>query len=44
MYAFSERRNDWAMLVFRFADADAAVAAFSGCDLKLVRSVELFAR
>jgi hypothetical protein len=43
MYAFSERRNDKALLVFRFADADAAVAALSGCDLKLVSNVELFA-
>jgi len=43
MYAFSERRNDKAMLVFRFEDADAAVAALRGCDLKLVSNVELFA-
>ena len=43
MYAFSERRNEKAMLVFRFADADAAVAALSGCDLKLVSDAELFA-
>jgi hypothetical protein len=43
MYAFSERRNDKAMLVFRFENADAAVAALAGCDLKLVSSIELFA-
>jgi hypothetical protein len=43
MYAFSERRNDKALLVFRFADADAAVAALSGCDVKLVSNLELFA-
>lgn len=43
MYAFSERRNDKAMLVFRFEDADAAVAALRDCDLKLVSNVELFA-
>ena len=44
MYAFSERRNDRAMLVFRFEDADAALAALSGCDLKLVSNLELFER
>ena len=44
MYAFSERRNDKAMLVFRFENADAAVAALMGCDLKLVSGFELFAR
>ena len=44
MYAFSERRNDKAMLVFRFQDADAAVAALTGSDLKLVSNLELFDR
>jgi hypothetical protein len=43
MYAFSERRNDRAVLVFRFENADAAVAALAGCDLKLVSDIELFA-
>jgi hypothetical protein len=44
MYAFSEKLNDKALLVFRFENADAAVAALSGCDLKLVSGVELLAR
>ena len=44
MYAFSEKLNDKALLVFRFEDADAAVAALGGCDLKLVSGVELLAR
>jgi hypothetical protein len=44
MYAFSERLNEKAMLVFRFEDADAALSALAGCDLKLVGNIELFAR
>jgi len=35
MYAFSQRRNEKAMLVFRFENADTAVAALAGCDLKI---------
>ncbi len=42
MYAFSERLNDKAILVFRFENADTALAALSGCELKLVGNVELF--
>ena len=41
MYAFAEKRNDKAVLIFRFADADAAVRALQDSDINLVGNVEL---
>ncbi|NLW85592.1 MAG: ACT domain-containing protein [Planctomycetes bacterium] len=42
MYAFTFRRNDKAVLVFRFDDADAAVSKLSAAGIKVIGSKELF--
>ena len=44
MYAFTEKRGDRAMLVFRFADPDAALQALQKGGLNTVGTVELFSR
>ena len=41
MYAFTEKRGDKAVLIFRFEDADAAIAALKDSDLNLVGNVDL---
>jgi hypothetical protein len=41
MYAFTEKRKGRALLVFRFQDADAAVAALKNSDVNLIADVEL---
>jgi hypothetical protein len=41
MYAFAEKRNDKAVLIFRFEDADAAVRALKDSDVNLIGSVDL---
>lgn len=41
MYAFAEKRNDKAVLVFRFENADAAVAALKNSKVKLMETVDL---
>jgi hypothetical protein len=44
MYAFTFRRGNRAVLVFRFDDADQAVRTLQGRGLNVLDSVELFAR
>jgi len=44
MYAFTEKRGDRAMLVFRFADPDAALQALQRGGLNTVGTVDLFSR
>ena len=44
MYAFTEKRGDRALLVFRFADPDAALQALQKGGLNTVGTVELFSR
>jgi hypothetical protein len=41
MYAFTEKRDDKAVLIFRFDDADAAVEALKHSDVNLVSNVDL---
>jgi hypothetical protein len=41
MYAFAEKRNDKAVLIFRFQDPDAAVAALEHSEVQLVANVDL---
>jgi len=41
MYAFTEKRNDMAVLVIRFEDADAAIRALEHSELNLVANVDL---
>ncbi len=43
MYAFAEKRNDKAVLVFRFEDADAAVEALKHSGVNVIESVKLLA-
>ena len=42
MYAFTEKRGDRALLVFRFTDPDAAVPILLGNGINPVQPVELF--
>jgi hypothetical protein len=42
MYAFTFRRGDKAVLVFRFDDPDAALAQLQGRGVNVIGSVELF--
>lgn len=42
MYAFTFRRDDQAVLVFRFDDADAAVKTLQEAGVKVIGSKELF--
>ena len=42
MYAFTEKRGDRAVLVFRFTDPDAAVPVLLGNGINPVQTVELF--
>ncbi len=42
MYAFTEKRNDRALLVFRFADPDQALAALQQAGVNVVGTVALF--
>ena len=44
MYAFTFGRSDKAVLIFRFDDADAALAALKARGVNVVGGVELFAR
>jgi hypothetical protein len=44
MYAFSTRRGDQAVLVFRFEDPDAALHTLKGSSVAFVDTVELFSR
>ncbi len=44
MYAFSLRRADKAILIFRFEDPDRAVAVLQGAGLHVVDSEELFSQ
>jgi hypothetical protein len=41
MYAFSDVRGDEAILIFRFADTDAAIARLQAAGVKLMASDEL---
>jgi hypothetical protein len=41
MYAFAEKRNDKAVLIFRFNDADAAVRALEHSEVNVVAPVDL---
>jgi hypothetical protein len=41
MYAFSDVRGDEAILIFRFADTDAAIARLQAAGIKLMASKEL---
>jgi hypothetical protein len=41
MYAFAEKRDDKAVLVFRFENADAAVDALRSCKVPLIDDIEL---
>jgi len=43
MYAFAEKRDDKAVLVFRFEDADAAVEALKHSGVNVIESVKLLA-
>ncbi len=42
MYAFTSRRTDKAILVFRFDDPDAAIARLQEKQIDVVGSVDLF--
>jgi hypothetical protein len=42
MYAFAEKRNDKAVLVFRFDDVDAAVRVFERSQINLIGNEELY--
>jgi hypothetical protein len=42
MYAFAEKRDGRAVLIFRFEDADAAVAALQSSDISMSDAIELF--
>jgi hypothetical protein len=44
MYAFAEKRNDRALLVFRFTNPDAALKALQAVGVNPVGTVELFSR
>jgi len=44
MYAFTFKREDKAVLIFRFEDADAAVKALESGGANVIDSVELFDR
>lgn len=44
MYAFATKLGDQAVLVFRFEDPDAALAALRGSSVAFVDRVELFSR
>jgi len=44
MYAFTFRRGDKAVLVFRFQEPDAAIATLQGKGFNIVDGVELFQR
>ena len=43
MYAFTSRRGDSAVMIFRFEDPDAAVQALTEKGVNVVATVELFA-
>jgi hypothetical protein len=44
MYAFLDKREDKGILVFRFGDTDAALAALQGSGLPILPSVEVYER
>jgi hypothetical protein len=44
MYAFTEKRGDRAMLVFRFTNPDAALQVLQAGGINVVGTVELFSR
>jgi len=44
MYAFAEKQQDQALLVFRFSNPDAAIDAFKKSNVHVVDEVELFRR
>jgi hypothetical protein len=41
MYAFTEKRDDKAVLIFRFEDADTAIDALKHSDVKVIDGVSL---
>ena len=41
MYAFTEKRDDKAVLIFRFEDVDAAIEALKHSDVNLIDNVDL---
>jgi hypothetical protein len=41
MYAFAEKRNDKAVLIFRFQDADAAVRALEHSEVNVINNIDL---
>lgn len=41
MYAFAEKRNDKAIVIFRFEDVDAAIAALAHSAVNVIGSVDL---
>ena len=44
MYAFTEKRSDQGILVFRFEDPDAAGRALQAAGVNIVGTVDLFSR
>ena len=44
MYAFTFRRGDRAVLIFRFDDPDEAVSVLTGSGIEVISEEELFAR
>ena len=44
MYAFTFRRGNRAVLIFRFNDPDGAIKALQARSINVLGSVELFAR
>jgi len=44
MYAFTEKRGGRALLVFRFANPDAALRVLQTSGINVVGTVELFSR
>jgi hypothetical protein len=41
MYAFTEKRNDKAVLIFRFQDVDAAINALATSEINVVEDIDL---
>jgi len=41
MYAFTEKRDDKAVLIFRFEDADAAIDALRNSEVNVIEELDL---
>jgi hypothetical protein len=41
MYAFTEKRNDMAVMIFRFDDIEAAKEALSESGINIVRKIDI---